>query len=82
MKITGMHRRITHQVMRSFDYLIRMSLRTNTVIAKTGGDIMKQNLACFQLGIRACCDEGKRCAETLLMDSYRQHRTPDEARFL
>src|SRR5690606_9708841 len=28
------------------------------------------------LGIRACYDEGKRCAETLFMDYHRQHRLP------
>src|SRR5262249_53697591 len=27
------------------------------------------------LGPRACYDEGKRCAETLFFDYYRQHRT-------
>jgi len=27
------------------------------------------------LGLRACYDEGKRCAETLFFDYYRQHRT-------
>jgi nucleoside-diphosphate-sugar epimerase len=27
------------------------------------------------LGPRACCDEGKRCAETLFFDYLRQHRT-------
>lgn len=26
------------------------------------------------VGIRSCYDEGKRCAETLMMDYYRQHR--------
>lgn len=28
------------------------------------------------LGIRACYDEGKRCAETLFFDYYRQHQIP------
>ena len=28
------------------------------------------------IGIRACYDEGKRCAETLFFDYYRQHGTP------
>ncbi len=28
------------------------------------------------VGIRACYDEGKRCAETLFFDYYRQHRLP------
>lgn len=28
------------------------------------------------LGIRACYDEGKRCAETLFFDYYRQHSVP------
>jgi len=28
------------------------------------------------IGIRACYDEGKRCAETLFFDYYRQHRLP------
>jgi UDP-glucuronate decarboxylase len=28
-----------------------------------------------QLGTRACYDEGKRCAETLFFDYFRQHRT-------
>src|ERR1700722_9614068 len=28
------------------------------------------------LGPRACYDEGKRCAETLFFDYFRQHRTP------
>ncbi len=27
------------------------------------------------VGVRACYDEGKRCAETLFFDFYRQHRT-------
>jgi UDP-glucuronate decarboxylase len=27
------------------------------------------------IGIRACYDEGKRCAETLMMDSFRMHKT-------
>jgi UDP-glucuronate decarboxylase len=27
------------------------------------------------IGLRACYDEGKRCAETLFFDYYRQHRT-------
>ncbi len=27
-------------------------------------------------GIRSCYDEGKRCAETLFFDYYRQHRLP------
>ena len=26
------------------------------------------------IGYRSCYDEGKRCAETLCMDYYRQHR--------
>ena len=26
------------------------------------------------IGIRSCCDEGKRCAETLFLDYYRQNR--------
>jgi UDP-glucuronate decarboxylase len=28
------------------------------------------------IGIRSCYDEGKRCAETLFFDYYRQHRLP------
>lgn len=28
------------------------------------------------IGIRACYDEGKRCAETLFVDHYRQHQIP------
>src|SRR5262249_30825445 len=28
------------------------------------------------IGTRACYDEGKRCAETLFLDYYRQHRVP------
>jgi UDP-glucuronate decarboxylase len=28
------------------------------------------------IGLRACYDEGKRCAETLFFDYYRQHRVP------
>ncbi len=28
------------------------------------------------VGVRACYDEGKRCAETLFFDYYRQHRLP------
>jgi UDP-glucuronate decarboxylase len=28
------------------------------------------------IGTRACYDEGKRCAETLFFDYYRQHRVP------
>jgi UDP-glucuronate decarboxylase len=28
------------------------------------------------IGVRACYDEGKRCAETLFFDYYRQHRLP------
>jgi UDP-glucuronate decarboxylase len=28
------------------------------------------------IGIRSCYDEGKRCAETLFFDYYRQHRMP------
>jgi UDP-glucuronate decarboxylase len=28
------------------------------------------------IGMRACYDEGKRCAETLFFDYYRQHRLP------
>jgi UDP-glucuronate decarboxylase len=28
------------------------------------------------IGIRSCYDEGKRCAETLFFDYWRQHRTP------
>ena len=28
------------------------------------------------VGIRACYDEGKRCAETLFFDYYRQHKMP------
>src|SRR5579863_2778431 len=28
------------------------------------------------IGIRSCYDEGKRCAETLLFDYWRQHRLP------
>lgn len=28
------------------------------------------------IGVRSCYDEGKRCAETLFYDYYRQHQTP------
>ncbi len=28
------------------------------------------------IGVRSCYDEGKRCAETLFFDYWRQHRTP------
>ena len=32
------------------------------------------------VGIRSCYDEGKRCAETLFFDYYRQHRPGDQGR--
>ena len=32
------------------------------------------------IDLRACYDEGKRCAETLFFDYYRQHRLDQVAR--
>lgn len=54
-----------------------MIRRYDAEIVATPRSLNSTGAASTQSAFADCCDEGKRCAETLFFDYHRQHDTPD-----